>query len=277
MPKLGFKKQPRREFSGNPDDFRLTLVEHLEELRDRVIRSFFLLLGGWIIGWWAFKPVYNAIRLLVVTNVQPVLKDGVQIRERLDTITEGFMLKLHFSFMLGLAIVFPFLVLQLWGFIEPGLRPQESKPLKRIAPVSVILFLMGAGFAWLILPSALKWFATYVEEFPGAEPILHAGTMVIFVVKMLLAFGIAFQLPLVVFILGALNLLTAETLIKHWRHSATAIFIIAMVVTPSNDPGSMLAMAIPLVLLFIISVYAVKWVQRKKKIESAEVVDESDL
>jgi sec-independent protein translocase protein TatC len=80
---------------------------------------------------------------------------------------------------------------------------------------------------------------------------------------MLLAFGFAFQLPLFVYILGVLNLLKAETLLKYWRHSATAIFVISMVVTPSQDPLSMLMMAIPLTLLFIISVYAVKFTQRK--------------
>jgi sec-independent protein translocase protein TatC len=92
---------------------------------------------------------------------------------------------------------------------------------------------------------------------------------------MLLAFGIAFQLPLFVYILGILNLLKAETLIKYWRHCATVIFIISMVATPSQDPLSMLLMAIPLSILFIISVYAVKFTQRKKA-KLAEVVQTDD-
>jgi sec-independent protein translocase protein TatC len=257
-------KRERRKFTGDPEDFRLTLVEHLEELRDRVLRSLAFLVVGWIIGWVNFKYVYDGLRMLVVKSVQPVLQPGIVIRERLDTLAEAFMLKLHFSFMIGLALVFPLIVLQLWGFIEPGLRPQEAKPLKRVAPASVALFLTGVGFAWMVLPSALRWFGTYFEEFPGAEPILHAGTMVTFVVKLLLAFGIAFQLPLVVFILGALNLLTAETLMKYWRHAVTAIFIIAMIITPSNDPATMLAMAVPLVVLFMISVFLIRIVQRRK-------------
>ena len=89
--------------------------------------------------------------------------------------------------------------------------------------------------------------------------------------KSILAFGIGFQLPLVVYILGALNLLSAETLIKYWRHAAVAIFFISGAITPSNDIPSMLMMAIPLTILFAVSTYAVKVTQaKKKKKEEAE-------
>lgn len=267
MPLLlrGSKEESRRTFSGDPEEFRLSLVEHLEELRTRIIRSLLILSAGWVIGWQVFPLLYGRINHLVNESVSPVLPKGTYITERFDTLTEAFVLKVHFSFLVGMGIAFPFLVLQLWGFIEPGLTTKESKPIRRLAPFSVGLFLMGAGFAWAILPDALRWLGTYVMEFPGTSMILHAGSMVFFVMRLLIAFGFAFQLPLFVYVLGELELLTAETLIKYWRQAATGIFIVAMIVTPSNDPGTMLAMAIPLVILFMISVYVVKISQARKR------------
>ena len=161
---------------------------------------------------------------------------------------------------------FPYLVLQIWGFVAPALKPNEQKPFKKLAPVPApCFFVMGAGFAWLIMPSALRWFVSYVGEFPGTALFQQAGTMVFFVLKLLcFAFGVAFQLPLIVYGMGLAGILEAETLIKYWRQSAITIFVVAMIVTPSQDPATMLAMAIPLCLLFMGSVYAVKIVQGKK-------------
>lgn len=100
--------------------------------------------------------------------------------------------------------------------------------------------------------------------------------MVFFVLKMMLAFGIGFQLPLIVYILGALNLLTAETLVQYWRQAATVIFLGSAILTPSNDAFSMLMMAVPLVILFLVSVFAVKVVQGKNR-KKAIWADEDEL
>lgn len=272
LPKLPNPR--RRNFSGDPEEFRLTLVEHIEELRTRLIRSILILGGSWCIAWWYTKPVYGYLNAMATQAITPVLPKGVTYREAFFMATEGFMLKLHLSFLLGLILCFPLLVLQLWGFIEPALKPSEAEPIKRIVPVSALLFLIGVGFAWMIMPAALQWLATYVMEFPGTDMVQHAGSLVFFTLKILFSFGIAFQLPLVVYILGELELLTAETLIKYWRQSATAIFVLAMIITPSNDPGTMLAMAIPLVFLFMISVYVVRFSQNRKRRRKQELDSE---
>jgi sec-independent protein translocase protein TatC len=145
-----------------------------------------------------------------------------------------------------------------------------------VAPYSVALFVMGAAFAWFILPQAMRWFATYLMEFKGTSLYQEAGTLAFFVLKMMLAFGIAFQLPLVVFILGAVGLLKADTLFQYWRQAATAIFIISMIITPSNDPATMLMMAVPLVILFVVSVYAVRVTERRRKRARILSGEESD-
>ncbi len=175
------------------------------------------------------------------------------------------MLVFKVSFYLALVFSFPLLVMQLWGFIAPGLKPEEQKPLKRIGPVSLFLFCMGAFFCWLILPAAFSWFADYLVYFKQTDLNQEAGTMAMFSLKSILAFGIGFQLPLVVFILGSLNLLSSRTLMKYWRQGAVAIFFISGAITPSNDIPTMLMMAIPLTILFMISAYAVRYVQKGKK------------
>jgi sec-independent protein translocase protein TatC len=259
-------KNPRSS-SGDPEEFRATLVEHLEELRTRIFRVVWMLVIGWVVAWYFIQePLYSVLNDLVQRNVVPMLKaKGIPYQEMLTNVTAGFMLKLKLSFIIGFIMVFPFALLEVWGFIAPALKPNERKPFKVLAPMSLFLFVLGAGFAWWVLPNALKWFATYIEEFPGVALFQEAGIMVTFVLKMLLAFGIAFQLPVIVYALGAIGLLQSTTLIKYWRQSTLTIFIISAVLTPSNDAFTMLMMALPMCVLFIISVYAVKFTQRKKK------------
>jgi sec-independent protein translocase protein TatC len=185
-------------------------------------------------------------------------------------------LQLRLSFAIGLIPATPLVILQLWGFVAPGLKERERRPFRVLAPFSILLFLLGAGFCWLILPAALQWFGSYLANYKDTSLIQSPSTMIFFIAKMMLAFGIGFELPLVVYALGALGLLSSETLIKYWRQATVFIFIAAATLTPSNDAFSMLMMAIPLCILFLISVYAVKFTQRKRKKQEEDVYAASD-
>jgi sec-independent protein translocase protein TatC len=266
-------KKPVKPYTGDPDEYRLTLVEHLEELRDRIIRSIAIITVAWGIGWWLFPYFYSFLQSVVDAAIKPTLPKGVEYKEVVLSVTDLFMLQFRLSFTIGLIISFPFLVLQLWGFIAPALHPSERKPFARLAPMSFLLMFIGAGFCWVIIPSALSWFASFCSSFKDIAINQTAGTMITFILKMMLAFGVGFQLPLVVYALGALGLLSAETLIKYWRQAATFIFIAAAILTPSNDAFSMLMMAIPMVILFLLSVYFVKLTQGRKA-KQAEMVDD---
>ena len=260
-------------YTGDPDEYRLTLVEHLEELRDRIIRSIAIITVAWGIGWWLFPYFYSFLEGVVDAAIKPALPKGVSYEEVVLNVTDLFMLQFRLSFTIGLIISFPFLVLQLWGFIAPALHPSERKPFARLAPLSFLLFIIGAGFCWIIIPSALSWFATFSFSFQDIAIKQTAGSMITFILKMMLAFGVGFQLPLIVYALGALGLLSAETLIKYWRQAATFIFVASAILTPSNDAFSMLMMAIPMVILFLLSVYFVKLSQGRKA-KQAEIVDD---
>lgn len=254
----------------DPDEFQASLVDHLEELRTRIIRSVLVIAVSWIVGWFLEPYFYGAVSQMAQTSIVPHLPKGTEFKEVFDNATGPFMLKMRLSFSIGLVFAIPFVIRQIWGFVAPGLKPSEQAPFRKLAPWSIILFAMGGGTALIVLPAALIWFTSYLDDFPNTELYQGAGTLAYFVIKMVTAFGIGFQLPLIVFVLGMLNLLTAETLIKYWRHSATFIFIAAAVITPSNDPFSMLMMAIPLTVLFMGSVYAVKRIQREPVLTAGE-------
>ncbi len=267
-----WRRDKRDHEPDDPEDFKATLVEHIDELRVRIMRIVALILVGWVFGWIAQPKAYEYLNRMINEVIDRPRPGHLTIehKEAFTNALDAFMLKFKLSFMLGLIVVAPFCIMQLWGFVKPGLKITERKPIARIAPFSLILFFMGAGFCFLVIPQAIAWFTSYLEEFPGTVLYQEPGKMVFFILKMELAFGLAFQLPLIVFLLGTLGILTPETLLQYWRQSAVSIFIISMIITPSNDPGSMLMMAIPLCFLFMISVFLVKWTTKKRRAEGAE-------
>ena len=223
------------------------------------------LVVGWVVGWVVEPWLYAAMESRIDNAVLARLKGtGIEYKTVFHTATEPFLLKLKLSFYIALVLCLPYIIGQIWGFVAPALRPGEQKPFKRLAPASAGLFLLGAAFAYAAVPAMFAWFVSYAEEFKGTSIFQEAGSQLFLVVKMMLAFGVAFQLPLIVYGLGLAGILTAETLVKYWRHGASGIFLLAAVVTPSNDPFSMLMMALPLTALFIGSVYAVKFMEKRR-------------
>ncbi len=221
------------------------------------------LIVAWQIQPWLYDKMETRIDRSVIDKLShsPVHTSYITV---VHSAPDLFLLKLKLSFYIALVLVLPIIILNIWGFVAPALKPSEQKPFKRLAPASALLFIVGASFAYAVVPAMFAWFASYAEDFPGINIQQEAGTQLFLVAKMMLAFGVAFQLPLIVYGLGVAGILTAEALLKYWRHGATAIFFISAVITPSNDPFSMLMMAVPLTGLFIGSVYAVKFMEKKR-------------
>ncbi len=270
----GPKKTNKRNSSDDPEEFRATLGEHLEELRDRLVRILLIVTVGWVLGWFLEPYVYEQLSHLVRQSIPAWVRNDPRLfQEAFLNMADPFMLQLKLSFMLGLGITLPFLVLQLWGFVAPGLKASERKPLRVIAPFSVLLFATGMFFCWLILPSAFNWFFTFLGNYPGTVLNQEPGTMVFFILKMMMAFGIGFQLPLFVFVAGKIGLVGPDTLVQYWRQATVLIFGLSAILTPSSDAFSMLMMAVPLSLLFVLSVMAVKFTTRNSGSSSPELDD----
>ena len=157
----------------------------------------------------------------------------------------------------------PLVVLELWGFIAPALTPAEKRGVHFVAPLSVLLFVLGVTCAYFVLPMAVTWFLSYLSDFPNTILLQNPLTYTVFVVKLLLVFGLLFELPVVLMFLGKIGIINSALMIQYWRQIAVGLFTLAMVVAPSNDPGTMLALAIPLTLLFFGSIGLVKMVEPK--------------
>lgn len=235
----------------------------------RLFRVLGALIVGMVFGWIVWADVYKTLEDIVAANIPA----GIGYTPIITTVTGGFMLQLKMAFYIGLFLTLPFTVFQIWGFIGPGLRPREQKPLKIIAPISVVLFFGGATLCWFILPVTVTWFANFMFNFEGTQLMLEAGTMVFFLVKMILSFGIGFQMPIIVFVLAMLEIITPDSMMKYWRHAILGVIVASAMITPSGDPLTLAIMSTPLIALFFISVYAAKFTLKKKRKNDDELND----
>lgn len=237
---------------------RAELIEHLGELRTRLVRSAIYIGLGMIGAWFLYKPIYNAL----TRQMEPVLKAHAG-KYIFTSITEPFLLKMQVTFVTALILVLPLITIELWRFISPGLMPNEKKPVRWMVPLSILLFAGGTSLCYSILPFAFKWFAYYLPSNAVIMPSVP-GTMK-FELLMLLAFGCVFQLPVILMLLAQIGIINSKMLKDNWRYSVVAISIIAASITPSNDVLSMATMAVPLCLLYIASIWLVKFVEKKPR------------
>ncbi|MCW5936798.1 MAG: twin-arginine translocase subunit TatC [Fimbriimonadaceae bacterium] len=238
----------------DPEEFRATLGEHLEEFRTRVLRVLGVFVVAATIGWFIEMPLYK----LLNETARAGLPSTLDYKEPFNTITQPFLLQLKLAAYIGLAMSLPYAVYELWGFVSPGLKPSERRPVKFLAPFSASLFFVGCYLGWLSIPAAFGWFAGFFESFPGTSLYQEPGSLVFLVVKIVLSFGIGFQLPVVTFLLAKLGLITPNMIAQYWRQAVVTIFFLAAAITPTGDPFTMLIMALPLTILFFGSLMVVK-------------------
>ncbi len=235
------------------------LAEHLQELRTRLIRSIVFLAIGTAIAWVLYPWIYNAL----TAPIESAMRERHLVYQMMMTrLTEAFILKCQVSVIAGAIISAPLITMQIWGFVSPALTPDEKRPVRWVAPLCVFLFVLGVTIGYLILPQAMKFFVGYLPA-QNTELRPAVAENLVFIVKMLLGFGIVFEMPIVLIFLGKLGVVDAKMLRMGWRHAMVAIAVLAAVATPSSDAISMLAMAIPLAGLYLISIVLVKMVEPK--------------
>lgn len=268
-----------------PDDNegnKAELTEHLAELRTRLIRSCLYCGAGMIVMYLLFAPIYHILADPILNALAKTSKTheapGLTTAFIVTNFAEPFLIRLQISVVGGLIIAIPFVGTELWGFIAPGLTRNERRAVTFVAPFSILLFLVGVGIAFLVMPMAIHWFLSYLADFPGLVLLQNPLTYIVFTMKMMLAFGLVFQLPVVLTFLGKTGILTSALMVKYWRQITVGLFTGAMVVAPSNDPGTMLALAVPLTLLFLGSIWLVRLVEPKpvKELVPGKAAD-SDL
>ncbi|MCL5283496.1 MAG: twin-arginine translocase subunit TatC [Armatimonadetes bacterium] len=219
-----------------------------------------LVLGA-IICYIFFQPLYDFLArpMLILMKQHPNWKFVF------TSFHQPFFVVLKISIIAGFVLAAPFITWQLWLFIAPALTREEKKPLKFVAPLSIFLFLAGVTIAYLLLRFAIHWFIGYVNYFPNAVLYQDPETYVLFVLKMLAAFGLVFQLPVVLMFLAWVGIINSKGMVKYWRHSVVSISVVGAIVTPSNDAFTMLMMILPVIGLYFASISLVKLVERVRK------------
>ena len=236
-----------------------TYIEHLSELRKRLIAS--------LLAVCAALAIALPLSTLMIKWLQLPMAEYAEHSElALRTLSpqEAIILWFRVGMYAALLLVSPYLLYQLWAFVSPGLRKAEKKAVLPALLVGFLLALLGASFAYfLILPLALKFLVEFSLAM-AASPEWTVGYYVGFTVKLIFAFALAFELPLLLVLMAITGLIEVKTLSKYRRHAIVAIFILAATITPP-DPLTMLTLALPLMLLYEGTVLVSRFLTRKRR------------
>ncbi len=253
-----------------PEPDELTFWDHVEELRARIIRSLVYICVGASVAWIFRKQLLAALEYPAYEGTRRARIEGFSFR--IFEPAGGFMLMIQIALAAGVVLAVPMLLVELWGFLSPALRPKEKKWVLWAVPAGTALFIAGVGACYWVAPSAFAFFFKFNKTI-GVQPELTLSPYLFFFLRLALAFGGLFQMPLLLMLMGSLGFLTSRTLVKQWRVAIVLIFTAAAIATPTPDAFTMTMCAAPMVVLYLLSIVLVKLVERPRKPE-AEAPDD---
>ena len=258
------------------NDFEeMSLMDHLTELRKRLIWSFICILLIFIVCFYFADELfaflaYPLINLLDTDNGQGFIYTALQ---------EAFFTELKIAFFFALFISFPLVSIQIWKFIAPGLYKNEKKAFLPFLVSTPLLFFAGGSMVYyLIAPLAWKFFLSYQNLNSSGIPIrLEAkmGEYLSLMMRFIFAFGLAFQLPVILGLLAKVNIVTYQSLKKFRKYAIVIAFLAAAFLTPP-DPFSQISLALPIIILYEISIFIAKRIQKNQNIDKNPINNEED-
>lgn len=234
----------------------MTLVGHLAELRTRIVRILIYTIVGTGASWMFYEQSFSFLSSPIM---QFLNENGSKFL--LTGIAEGFAIKIQICLLMGIVFALPLITIEGWMFIVPGLSKQERRAVYLVAPLSVILFGLGIVMAYKVLPMGIRWLVS--QNPPEAAFMPSVQQTILFILKMYLAFGILFQLPVVIMFLTKIGLVNSSMLKSYWRQAIVIMGIVAALVTPSGDAFTMILMTVPLIILYAMSIGLAKLIERK--------------
>jgi sec-independent protein translocase protein TatC len=232
-------------------DRPMTIIEHLEELRRRLLLAFAALGGGTVVGFLFVDRVLDfLIRMMGVERVVFFAP------------AEALFIRLKIALFIGVFVGLPVILYQLWAFIAVGLTRRERRSALILLPPSLLLFVGGASFGmFVIMPIGVRVLLSY--QTATLQPLLAIGPVLSFVIAFVLAFGFVFQIPIVILFLAHMGLVSPATLASTRRYAIVAIVVLAAVLTPGTDVISQMLMAVPTYILYELSIWGARWVAPK--------------
>lgn len=227
----------------------MSLGEHLLELRKRLFRAAGRILVGAVAGWFLSTWVLDTLK----APIEAIAKHQHRLAQlNYDTVTGSFDLKIQIAITIGIVIASPIWLYQLWAFFVPGLSRKELKYGLGFFFSAVPLFLAGCAAGWFVVPHIV----TLLASFGGSDDaaLYQAKSYFDFVLKLVVAVGIAFVLPVFLVLLNFVGVLAGKTILKGWRFALLAIVVFTAIVTPSADIISMFLLAVPMVALYFAAV-----------------------
>ncbi|WP_291332911.1 twin-arginine translocase subunit TatC [Desulfovibrio sp.] len=250
------------------DDRPMGLMDHLSELRGRLVRCCLAVMVGFMACWAVVDPIFDAL----VDPLLKVLPEGSHAIY--TTLPEGFFTRMHISFVAGVFVSSPVIFYQVWSFIAPGLYEEEKRHILPVAFMSAFFFISGGAFCYFVVfPNAFAFFVSYATDSIVAMPKI--SDYLSFVLKLILAFGLVFEMPLFAFFLARMGIITAELMRRVRRYAILGIFIVAAILSPP-DVVSQLLMAAPMLVLYEISIYVAVAFGKKPPTEDDESEEKAD-
>ena len=241
-------------------DDKMPFMEHLGELRVRIMRALMALLVGLAIAFpfsqrvvdWLARPIQRSGNTLVFLAV-----------------TEAFWVQMKVALFLGLFIASPGILWQVWRFVEPGLHGHEKKYAVPFVVIGSLLFIAGGAFSLLIVtPSAISFLLSYAR--PGLQPMISIGNYIDFLLKFTLAFGAVFEVPLAMTLVARMGLVTAKQFARNRKYAILGAFIAGAILTPTPDMVNQTLMAGPIIILYELGIVAARVFGRRRRSPVAE-------
>ncbi|CAH0302092.1 Sec-independent protein translocase protein TatC [Arthrobacter sp. Bi83] len=227
----------------------MALMDHLNELKNRLIKSAIGLVIGGIGGWILYDPVLSALKEPVDRIAEHT---GGTSSVNFSSIASPFDFKLQLSLLIGAVISSPIWIYQLWAFITPGLTSKERRYTLGYMAAAVPLFLAGVWVGWMVTPQVVRALTQFTPS--GFSNLIDARDYVDFVTRMVLFLGLAFLVPVVLVGVNMAGIIRGQTILKAWRITVFLVFVLAAVAAPGADALSMFLLAGPLLLLFFAAI-----------------------